>query len=272
MQAAKIWLALSLTVVLCGVIQGQNTRLSQKPHVIFVIGESEYKSEQTLPAIARELEEKYGMRCTILLDKNIKDAWKPMVNERINDLPGLEALVTADLAVFYLRFRQLPEAQLKLIQAYLDAGKPVVGFRTSTHAFNYAEGDPLRRWNSFGAEVLGAPWIYHYGHTSSTDVSIIPAAAEHPILKGLDREFHVRSWLYHIRPDYPPKEAQWLLMGKSVGPSDRQERVDNPVAWTYRTKAGGRVFMTTMGHPEDFAVENFRRLVINAVHWALGKQ
>jgi type 1 glutamine amidotransferase len=43
------------------------------------------------------------------------------------------------------------------------------------------------------------------------------------------------------------------------------------VAWTWQTPAGGRVFATTMGHPADFQVEAFQRLVINGIHWALNK-
>jgi type 1 glutamine amidotransferase len=241
------------------------------PHVVFLIGEGEYKSEVTLPRLARELTARYRLRTTVLIDRNLQDAWRPVAGERINELPNLEALATADLAVIYLRFRELKEAQLKLIDDYLARGRPVIGLRTSTHAFNYAEGDPMReRWNSFGARVLGAPWKYHYGHESSTDVARFEGASGHPILRGIPPTFHVRSWLYHIRPDYPPAPAVPLLMGRSVGPSNRAERVENPVAWTFQTEAGGRVFMTTMGHPEDFEVPAFRRLLINAVHWALG--
>lgn len=29
--------------------------------------------------------------------------------------------------------------------------------------------------------------------------------------------------------------------------------------------------MTTLGHPEDFQVEAFQRLVINGLHWAAGR-
>ena len=90
-----------------------------------------------------------------------------------------------------------------------------------------------------------------------------------PILKGVDKEFHVRSWLYHVVPSYPPSSATRLLMGRSVNP-EKKDAVENPVAWTYRTAAGGRVFTTTLGHPEDFRVEAFQRLVVNAVHWASG--
>src|SRR5262249_2872175 len=84
-----------------------------------------------------------------------------------------------------------------------------------------------------------------------------------------DQEFHVPSWLYHVVPNYPPAEATRLLIGQSVNPDHKA--VPNPVAWTYHTKAGGRSFYTSMGHPEDFSVESFQRLVVNGIHWTLGK-
>lgn len=234
-----------------------------RAHVVFVTGDHEYKSERTMPALAKELEEKHGLKTTVLKAH-------PDQNSETN-IPGLEALKDADLAVFYLRWRRLPEDQLKHIRAYLDSGKPVVGFRTTTHAFKYEKGDPREPWNDFGRDVLGAPWIHHYGHESSTDVTVVPEAADHPILKGVPKSFRVRSWLYQVKPDYPPKAAKPLLMGRSVGKSDRKEREDNPVAWTFQTKAGGRVFATTMGHPEDFDVPEFRKVVINGIHWALDR-
>jgi type 1 glutamine amidotransferase/lysophospholipase L1-like esterase len=235
----------------------------RKSHVVFVIGEPEYHSEQTLPRIAQELAERYGMRTTVLTSQPSP--------ENAANIPGLQALDDADLACFFMRWRELPEDQVAHIQKYLDAGKPVVGLRTTTHGFRYPKGHELERWNDFGPDVLGAPWIYHYGHDSSTDVAIIPEAAAHPILTGIPTKFHVRSWLYQVRPDYPPGDSQWLLLGTSVGPSDRKDREQNPVAWTRKTKAGGRVFTTTMGHPADFEIEAFHRLLINGIHWALGR-
>jgi type 1 glutamine amidotransferase len=238
----------------------------KQPLVVFVTGDHEYGGEETLPLIARELERHYGMRTKVL------KAFPDQNAER--NIPGLEALAEADLAVFFLRWRQLPKEQLAPIEAYLNAGKPVVGFRTSTHAFNYPKGHELERWNAFGEFALGAPpgWgngHTHYGHDSSTDVYAAPDAGEHPILQGVERLFHVRSWLYHVLPNYPPPDATRLLIGKAVNPN--APAIDNPVAWTWKTKAGGRVFMSTMGHPEDFQVESFQRLVINGIHWALGR-
>jgi type 1 glutamine amidotransferase len=243
-----------------------------KPHVVFVTGDHEYGSERTMPLLAKELEKKFGMKTTVLYAVNDKGERDEKFETNI---PGLETLEKADLAVFYLRWRQLPKEQLAHIQKYLDSGKPVVGFRTISHSFNYPKGHELERWNAFGEFAFGTPpgWgaagHTHYGHQASTDVSIIPAAAEHPILTGVDKQFHVRSWLYHVLPKYPPADATQLLMGKAVDPN--KPAIDNPVAWTYHTEKGGRSFYTSLGHPEDFQVEAFQRLSINTIHWALGK-
>ena len=235
--------------------------------VVFVTGDHEYSSEQTMPLIAQELEKNYGMRTIVL-----KSA--PDHNSEEN-IPGLEALKDADLAVFFLRWRRLPESQLKFIDDYLKSGKPVMGFRTSTHAFNYPAGHPLVKWNEFGEFALGGPGGWgkgghtHYGHNSTTDVRSIPAQSKHPVLTGVPEKFHAASWLYHVLPDYPVKGTTSLLMGKAVNAD--KAAVENPVAWTWTTPAGGKVFMTTLGHPHDFKEEGLQRLVINAVHWTLNK-
>ena len=241
----------------------------KKPLVVFVAGDHEYSGEATLPILAAELEKNYGMRTKVI-------SAYPNQNSEEN-IPGLEALREADLAVFFLRWRRLPKEQVDYIDEYLKSGKPVMGFRTSSHAFNYPKGHELESWNAFGERAFGSPpgWggaakHSHYGHESTTDVTIVPAAARHPILTGVDPEFHVSSWLYRVLPDFPKKGAEWLLMGKSVNPN-ATPAIDQPVAWTWKNPEGARVFFTTIGHPEDFQVEAFQRLVVNAIHWELGK-
>ncbi|MBL8293117.1 MAG: ThuA domain-containing protein [Bryobacterales bacterium] len=235
------------------------------PHIVFVLGDHEYSGEVTLPLMARELEQKYGFRCTVL--KSAPD------QNGETDIPGLEALQRADLAVFYLRWRRLPAGQLEHIDSYVKSGKPLLGLRTTSHSFNYPKGDPLESWNRWAATAFGAPpgWgadgHTHFGHRASTDVSVIPAARNHPVLKGVQQEFHVRSWLYRVGPKWPPADAAQLLMGTAVDPDKPAE--PNPVAWTWRNSFGARVFFTTMGHPEDFQVESFQRLLVNAIHWTL---
>jgi type 1 glutamine amidotransferase len=239
-----------------------------RPRVVFVCGDHEYSGEHTLPLLAQALERDHGLACTVLKSH-------PDQNAETN-IPGLEALEGAALAVFYLRWRKLPKEQLEPIRKYAESGKPIMGFRTTSHAFNYPAGDPLRPWNGWAADVFGAPpgWgadgHTHYGHLCSTDVEAEPSAAKHPVLKGVTPKFHVRSWLYKVRPKWPPAEAQVLLNGTAVNPNKPAEV--NPVAWTLTNRHRARAFFTTMGHPEDFAVEAFQQLCVNAVHWCLNRK
>ena len=239
----------------------------KKPLIVFVTGDHEYGGEQTLPLLAAELEKTYHFQTKVLTSFPNQNGEK--------DIPGLEALKNADLAVFYLRWRQLVPEQLALIEEYLKTGKPVMGFRTTTHAFNFPKNHPSEKWNAFGEFALNSPpgWggkakHTHYGHQSSTDVSVIEKAKNHPILTGVEPNFHVRSWLYKVLPDYPVKGSEWLLMGKAVDAD--KEAIENPVAWVGTNSFGSKIFTTTMGHPEDFSVESFQRLLVNAIHWELG--
>lgn len=257
---------LPYTFVCCA--QTKTSATAKKPLVVFVTGDHEYSGEVTMPALAAELEKNYGFRTKVLKaspDHNAEE-----------NIPGLEALKEADVAVFFLRWRRLPADQVKHIEAYLQTGKPVVGFRTSTHAFNYPKGHELEKWNAFGELVFNAPpgWggkakHTHYGHESTTNVTSIPEATKNPILTGVSTPFRASSWLYRVLPDYPTKGSTWLLMGHAVNPD--KEAIDNPVAWTGQNTFGGKFFFTTLGHPADFDVEPFQRLVMNGIHWAAGK-
>jgi glycerophosphoryl diester phosphodiesterase/type 1 glutamine amidotransferase len=234
-----------------------------RPHVVFVTGDDEYRSEITMPMIAAILE-KQGFRTSVA-----RAVPRPQVRDNIE---GLEAVDSADLMVMFTRFRALPDAQLKHIENYVASGKPMVGLRTTTHAFLYPKDNPHAALNDgFGTDIFGQKWITHHGHSSSTDVALIPAAREHPILRGVT-PFHATSWLYHVAP-LAGEGATLLLEGSSVN-SNHTKRPQypplQPVAWT-RTYKGARVFFTTLGHPADFEQPSMRRLLVNGIHWALGR-
>lgn len=235
------------------------------PHVVFVTGDDEYRSEVTMPMIAKILEASHGFRTSVAYARP-----RPQSKDNIE---GLEALDTADLMVMFTRFRRLPEPQLERILRFVDSGKPLIGLRTTTHAFQYPDGHPRQALNDgFGRDVFGQKWIVHHGHRSTTEVAIRQEEADHPILRGVT-PFHAASWLYHVAPLHG--ENTVLLVGTSVN-SEHADRSDEfpptqPVAWTRRYKEA-RVFFTTLGHPSDFAHESMRRLLINAVYWALGRE
>jgi type 1 glutamine amidotransferase len=240
----------------------------KKPHVVFVTGDDEYRSEATMPMIAGILETRHNMKCTVCYAIDEKTGQKNPKYQK--NIEGLEALKTADLAVFFMRFRQLPDDQLKMILDYVNSGRPIVGLRTSTHAFRYPDG-PHTKWNDdFGISVFGQKWIRHHGHKSSTNVYV--AVKDHPITRGVDPEFHCRSWLYHVVPLHG--DCRSLLIGSAL--KDRNPGKDifgipSPVAWTKSYK-GARVFYTSLGHPMDLDKESVRRLLINGIYWALGKE
>ncbi|HEX2311739.1 MAG TPA: hypothetical protein VHH91_13600, partial [Vicinamibacterales bacterium] len=181
-----------VNVVACVIAASEHPSAEAKPHIVFVTGDDEYRSEITMPMIAAILEARHGLRTSIA-----RAVPRPQTKDNIE---GLEALDTADLMVMYTRFRALPDDQLHRILAFTGSGKPLIGFRTTTHAFLYPEGSPHRVLNDgFGHDVFGQNWITHHGHESSTRVALHQPSRGHPILRGVT-PFHARSWLYHVAP------------------------------------------------------------------------
>lgn len=260
--------ALLLITGLPASVQSQDSATA--PHVVFVTGDHEYRSEITMPVIARILEEHHGFRTTVLYGTNEEGVRDPKADRSI---PGLEALRDADLAVFYLRWRTLPDDQMREIVDYIESGRPMVGFRTTTHAFTNLTGEYADWNNTRIRDLFGQLWIVHHGNQSSTDV--LPLVVNHPILRGVGT-FTGRSWLYHVAPLYGD-DVTPIQIGRAVGSTrDLAHRQPpfQPVTWTksYTGEAGrtARVFFTTLGHPEEFAQTEMRRLAVNGIYWALG--
>lgn len=236
----------------------------RRPHVVFVTGDDEYRSEVSMPMIAAILEKRHGFETSV--------AYARPTPQTRDNIEGLEALETADLMVMFTRWRRLPSAQVARIVDFSKSGKPMIGLRTTTHAFQYPDGDPNQPLNDgFGTELFGQRWITHHGHRSTTGVTVHESNRAHPILRGV-APFSAPSWLYHVAPLSGTNTI--LLDGLAIG-SDKLDRVQTyplqqPVAWT-REYNGARVFFTTLGHPGDFENLSMRRLLINAVLWAVGR-
>lgn len=239
------------------------------PHIVFVTGDEEYRSEETMPMLARILHRDHGFSvsvCFALTDGVIDP-------NRLDNIEGLEILEKADMMVVNTRFRKLPDDQAKRITGFAESGKPMAGFRTATHAFKYGDGNPLdKEWPQ---KVFGLPWIKHHGHENSTDAGIAEANAAHPALRGV-KPFHARSWLYHSTTLL--ETATPLMIGRAVkGGKPGGEHFSEPYvcAWTHEykgEKGSSRVFFTTMGHPGDFQQESMRKLSLNGILWALGRE
>lgn len=259
----------------------------RNPHIVWIAGDEEYRSEEALPMLARILQAKHGFRCTVLHAINPETGEIDPENQR--NIPGLEALRTADLMVIFTRFRDLPDEQMRHIVDYVEAGKPVIGIRTATHAFQLRSSPAYARWSwnsrewdgGFGRQVLGETWIRHHGKhgEQGTRARIAPGAEGHPILRGIrDGEIWGPTDVYAVRLPLP-EGCRTLLLGEVTDGMTPEAppaagAVNNPmmpVAWT-RTYQGGRVFALTMGSAQDFENAGLRRLLVNAVYWALGQE
>lgn len=234
---------------------------TEPPHIVFIIGEQEYNTKETLPAFAEQLLAPLGVRTTFV-HVNPEDP---------DDFPGLEVLEDADLVVLSVRRRTPKTEQLDRLRKYLDAGKPLVGIRTASHPFDRKRPpEPGHAdWVKFDIEVLGGDYQNHYGNKPPNDpptmVRVIEGAEDHPILKGFPEEpFPLTSHLYKSRDLADTATA--LLRGKIKGTDN-----DEVIAWT-NDYHGGRIFYTSLGSPSDFENPAFQRLLTNAIYWALERQ
>lgn len=257
---------------------------SKGKHLVLVASDHEYRSEETIPALARILAVRHGFDCTVLfgLDAN------GHIEGGASNIPGLEALEKADGLVIFTRFLALPPEQMKHIDAYLQRGGPVVGLRTATHGFKYDKpGDPYYKYHfrfegkdyqaGFGHQVLGQSWVGHYGknHQQSTRITAVPSQSGHPILKGV-KDVHVQAGGYNAEP---AEDWTILTMAQPLMSMDFDGKPDStkpPMAseWTREYTAAngrkGRVFTSLYGASEDLLNPGYRRLLVNGIYWSLG--
>lgn len=276
--------------------------------VVLISGDEEYRSEEALSQLGKILSQRHGFDATVLYAQH---PGTPGIIDpnHVNDIPGLDALRDADLMVIATRFRDLPNGQMKEIEDYLKKGKPVVGLRTATHAFNIADRDSKyahwsfnydgekKSWkNGFGELVLGTTWVSHHGwHKYESTRGILTGS--HEIHNGIgEGEIWGPTDVYGV-PLPLPGDSEPVVLGQVVagmgklhppigpGPYDRVPSYGKkegfhkndpmmPIAWTksYQIPGGkkGRVFTSTMGSSNDLAEAGTRRMIVNGIFWAVG--
>ena len=263
-------------------------------HVVLIAADQEYRSEQSMPMMAKILAERHGFDTTVLFGVNengLVDPTMPVHPEkgkeaefRPHNIPGLEKLAEADALIFKTRLLTLPDDQLQHIVKYLDSGKPIIALRTANHGFQSKlpyeiEGKPVTI-----REILGGAFMNHHGvwHKDSTRGDIVPEMKDHPILTGV-KDIWGPSDVYRTY-----KEGEGLpdgctalvygqpLIGRKQGGADNPEKEPLPVVWikdwTTSTGKKARVLHSTMGSAKDLENPGLRRLVINGVYWGLGME
>ena len=318
MQSTACFVALAAFLAPFSLVFGQDTAIPSEPddpprwvtytgtrgpgvgtHIVLISGDEEYRSEEALPQLGKILAVRHGFTCTVLFAINAETGLIDPMNQQ--NIPGLEALDDADLMIIATRFRDLPDDQMKHIDDYLKSGKPLIGMRTATHAFQlkssetYAHLSNSAKGGGFGRTYLGEKWIAHHGQhgKQSTRGIMSPMGDGHAITCGIERK---SIWgptdVYAVR--LPMLEAcQTIVFGMVLdGMSPDSDGIAGPVnqpmmpiAWIQEREEGERAgegagegggegmpvrtFTTTMGAATDLVSEGTRRMIVNAVFWAL---
>jgi type 1 glutamine amidotransferase len=206
----------------------------------------------------------------------------------------MEALDSADLMVVFMRWRDLPDDQMKHFVDYVESGKPIMAMRTGTHPFWFKTSSTYAKWSwnstvpgwegGFGRKVLGETWVAHHGkHGQQSTRGIFVAGAEKSsILNGIkDGGIWSSTDTYEVRLPLP-STCTPLVLGQVlswVGPDSEpvSGKVNDPmmpIVWTNRFTAENgqiaRVFVTTLGAADDLENESIRRLLVNGAFWATG--
>jgi len=264
-------------------------------HIVLLAGDEEYRSEEAMPQLAKILAQRHGFKCTVLFSVDTNGTINP---NAAASLTHPEALDSADAIIMSLRFRHWPDDTMKKFEAALNRGVPIIGLRTSTHAFNgFAKDSPWAKWNygnkgGFGKQVFGETWVNHWGNhkKEATRGVIEPSAKNDPVMRGVEDVFGTTD-VYEAAQS---ADAKILLRGqvlKGMTPTDepadykkrtaaRTEQGVNdpmmPIAWTREVKNESgkvnRVLCTTMGAATDLENEGLRRMIVNAVYWGLGME
>ena len=264
-------------------------------HIVLISAEQEYRSEQSMPMMAKILSEHHGFDCTVLYGVNARgevDPTMPVYPEKgkeaefkEHDIPGLEQLATADLVIFFTRLLTLPQSQMEQIVDYVDSGKPIIALRTANHGFRgplpYKINGKQVRW---GEDILGGTFLNHHGrwHADSTRGFFDKDNQQHPILTGV-ADIWGDSDVYRTYKEGTslPAECTPLVWGQPLlgrkpddGPNEKLEPL--PVAWIKPWKTSSekiaRVFHCTMGSGIDLKNPGLRRLVINSAYWCMGME
>jgi type 1 glutamine amidotransferase len=207
-----------------------------------VSGSLEYRSDESLSAFQEHLEKGHpAVKCSRAF----------MRTE--SDLPGLENLERCDCMLLFTRRLTISGEPLERVKRYCARGGPIVAVRTASHAF--------QNWLALDKEVLGGDYQGHYGEKHKPKVSLVAGSESHPVLRGVE-PFTSAGSLYKN-----PKlagDVTRLMEGRIPEHTE-------PVAWV-RLHRGGRVFYTSLGHPDEFRQPSFLRLLVNAIFWTTRRE
>ena len=250
-------------------------------HIVLVSGDEEYRTEESMPMLGKILSQKHGFDCTVLFAWDESGSYVDPNNQQ--GVVGWSALDSADLMLIGTRFRRPSDEDAKHVTDFLNKGKPIIGIRTATHAFNGKQkfGGTLG-FGEFGRKILGEQWVSHHGGHKREGARghIEEENKDHPILNSVKDVFGPSDvyGVIHLT------DANTILMRGSVTETLDPDSKDvegkkndpmQPLAWLHPYTAPdgetkGESFCTTMGASVDLVSEDLRRLIVNAAYHLTG--
>lgn len=241
--------------------------------IAFIVAEGEYRANQRLPEFAHELLLKKNVNCEFALGKPV------MEGDGRHNIENLQIMNDAGLVVFFARRRALEGEKMALIQNYVYSGKPVLGIRTASHAFDTKGKVPrekksspsaideksefLSSWPEFDEEILGGNYTGHYGQLpEGTKISIVPGMQGHPLLRGVDPEGFISPGTLYKNNPLRSENARVLLTGTIP------DHPSEPVLWINQNQYGKAIY-TSLGHWDDWKIKSFKNIMLNSIDYLL---
>ena len=251
-----------------------------QPYVHFFAAEAEYGAFYSMPMLAEMLNKRHGFTVSISysLDR------EGHIDSRVKEgLTGFDLLEHADLLVVFTRSKYLTKKTAVQFQKYLDSGKPLVGFRTANHGFNFSKDAPdadflrAQGWTHKGPQLFRM-WKHKFGghHGGSpkdgmlTAISPNPKQADHPILRGV-KPYQDPRHLY-ILLNEPGKEQYDftpLVHGRALKIFDHKKNLPHVQPTVILSEKPRRTVYSSTCGADTFKNPNARRLALQGILWAL---
>jgi len=260
----------ALLLVSCGLNNKEEPSYSGTK-ALFLLGEHEYGTPETLPAFAKSHLEPLGI-ASVMVKAEADDRDSPLCHH----FDGIELLDSADILILSTRRRFPKTEDLALIRRFIDSGRPVIAVRTASHAFGarekgtgYQPPAGHASWNTFDVDALGAHYTGHYrdkeGHPPlAVEAWIEKSASTHPIVQNLPSTGPIKIGHKLYKYENLDPAINVILSARYS-----EEEPPHPVAWT-NEKDGKRVFYMSTGSVEEMATYEIQSLLKSAIQWGLG--
>lgn len=261
----QLILGLGLFLLGCVFVTAENSR------ILFVCGEEQYGTEESLRSLAAGPLKEAGYESTFVTagPVDLKDPERNKFEGLLEGLAKCDVLVVAT-------WRRFPsEDEMAGLKKWVADGKPVLGIRTGSHAFsarkNWTVPEGHLAWEDFDQDVFGAKYSNHaplvkeetLQATIRRDVDWLQS----PFGKTLPLKQSKKVSTVLYRMENLDEGAKVLVWGKPL----HHEEVEQPVIWGLE-RDNHRAVFTSLGAKSDFVeLPWLDELFVDAFNWLTGR-